>query len=412
MKPLALVIALVVAGCATASHDPRPASTDAVADPGGRYLFVWAGDAERTDSDFLAVLDADPDSPTYGAVVTTLPVGAVGTIPHHTDHEMPPDGVLWANGWRSGQVFRFDLGEPRSPRLLGEFVVDSEFVHPHSFARLPEGRSLATLQMRGHLNAEPGALVALDAEGRLLQAADAADPEVESFIRPYSLALVPALDRVVTTSADMHESGSSHVVQVWRLSDLSRVATVRLSPGPRGDEHVDPAEPRVLADGRTVLVSTFNCGLYRLDGLETDAPSAHLVHDFGAGRYCALPVVSRRYWVHTVPVANALVSLDVSDPVRPREVSRLTLGEQDRPHWIALDPSGTRVVISGGGGTLARRVLIAMLDPETGALMLDERFRDAGASAPGVTFERADWPHGGTGPAIPHGAVFSRGGGE
>ena len=58
MKRLALLIALVVAGCTTASHAPRPAATDAVADPSGRHLFVWAGDAERTDPDpdFLAVL--------------------------------------------------------------------------------------------------------------------------------------------------------------------------------------------------------------------------------------------------------------------------------------------------------------------------------------------------------------------
>ncbi len=268
---------------------------------------------------------------------------------------------------------------------------------------------LATLQMRGHDNAEAGALVELDAEGGVLRTADAADPDVDPFIRPYSLAVLPALDRVVTTSADMHASDESHVVQVWRLSDLGRVATVRLPPGPRGDEHVDPAEPRVLSDGRTVLVSTFSCGLYRLDGLDTAAPSATFVHAFTGGD-CALPVVAGRYWVQTVPAEHALVSLDVSDPDQPREAGRLVLAETDGPHWIALDPSGTRIVISGGGGTLQRRVLIATLDPATGALALDERFRDAGADAPGVTFERAGWPHGNTGPAIPHGAVFSLGG--
>nr|WP_179299460.1 selenium-binding protein SBP56-related protein [Rubrivirga marina] len=371
------------------------------------HVFVWTGDAERTDSDFLAVLDADPASPTYGAVVTTLAVDAAGTDPHHTDHQMPPDGVLWANGFGSGDVFRFDLRDPRAPRLLGRFVVDGPFMHPHSVARLADGRVLATLQMRGHANAEAGALVELDAEGHLLRASDAADPDADPFIRPYSLAVVPALDRVVTTSADMHATEPSHVVQVWRLGDLSRVATVRLPPGPRGDEGVDPAEPRVLADGRTVLVSTFSCDLYRLDDLDTDAPSADFVHGF-AGTNCALPVVAGRYWVQTVPDEHALVALDVSDPARPREAGRLTLAETDGPHWIALDPGGTRIVISGGGGTLERRVLLATLDPATGALALDDRFRDAGASAPGVSFDRAGWSHGATGPAIPHGAVFSR----
>ena len=31
-----------------------------------RYLFVWAGDADKKASDFLAVLDVTPEHPTYG----------------------------------------------------------------------------------------------------------------------------------------------------------------------------------------------------------------------------------------------------------------------------------------------------------------------------------------------------------
>ena len=61
----------------------------------------------------------------------------------------------------------------------------------------------------------------------------------------------------------MKESELSRVVQVWRLSDLSLIKTISLDPGPRGNEHYDPAEPRVLSDGKTVLVSTFFCGLYQ-----------------------------------------------------------------------------------------------------------------------------------------------------
>ena len=32
----------------------------------GDYLFVWAGDSAEKSSDFLAVIDAKPSSPTYG----------------------------------------------------------------------------------------------------------------------------------------------------------------------------------------------------------------------------------------------------------------------------------------------------------------------------------------------------------
>ena len=63
-----------------------------------------------------------------------------------------------------------------------------------------------------------------------------------------------------------------------------------------------------------------------------------------------------------------------------------------------------------GGGKLAHqdRILIAHIDPNSGALTLDTGFRDKGAATPGVSFDRATWPHGATGKAVPHGAVFSR----
>jgi len=42
-------------------------------------------------------------------------------------------------------------------------------------------------------------------------------------------------------------------------------------------------------------------------------------------------------------------------------------------------------------------------DPRTGALELDERFRDAGSDKPGVSMDGKAWPHGFRGDAYPHG---------
>ena len=226
-------------------------------------------------------------------------------------------------------------------------------------------------------------------------------------IRPYSLCVVPGLDRAVTTSTDM-AGALNPAVQVWRLSDLSLRNTVVLEPGSLGSEHLGTAEPRLLADGRTVLVSTFSCGLYKLDGLEEE-PSAELVYSFPQreGTYCALPVVTERFWIHTVPAEHALVVLDITDPNRPVEVARLTLEPDDVPHWIGLEPGGERIVITGYAG-LAGRVLLARLDHESGKLELEESFREPLAGRPGVDLRRASWPHGEAGPAAPHGAVFSR----
>jgi hypothetical protein len=61
-----------------------------------------------------------------------------------------------------------------------------------------------------------------------------------------------------------------------------------------------------------------------------------------------------------------------------------------------------------GYGTLRRRVVILRFDPSTGALELDERFREPGASRSGYVMTGKTWPHGGRADGIPHGAVFSR----
>ena len=147
-------------------------------------------------------------------------------------------------------------------------------MHPHTYVRLPNGHVLATFQYRGGHGpkAEGGGLVEVTPRGELIRSSSAMDPAAAAeLIRPYSLVVMPALDRVVTTNTAMHEAdGNGRTVQVWRLSDLKLLRTVALPAGPSGTEHQNPGELKLLADGRSVLVHTFSCGLYQLDGVETD----------------------------------------------------------------------------------------------------------------------------------------------
>ncbi len=168
------------------------------------------------------------------------------------------------------------------------------------------------------------------------------------------------------------------------------------------------AEPRVLADGRTVLVSTFACGLYLMEGLAGDTPSGRLVASFPRkeGTYCAIPIVAGHYYLVTVPAWNAVVSLDIGDPAAPREASRVTSAPEDVPHWISMSPDHRRVVITGYRG-MKHRVMIARFDSATGRLAIDERFREPGATEPGFRMDDKTWPHGGNAKGIPHGAVFA-----
>ncbi|HET9481751.1 MAG TPA: hypothetical protein VFP98_08345 [Candidatus Polarisedimenticolia bacterium] len=393
----------------------------------GSYLFLWAGDADQKASDFLAVIDASPASPRYGEIVASVPTGVAAAHPHHTEHEMPASGRLLANGFHAGRTWLFDLSEPMHPRILTSFGDVAGYSHPHTFTRLPNGRVLATFQYRAepagtsheqsHDAASPavehstGGLVEMDERGHPFRSGSARDEAIQDErIFPYSVLPVPGIDRLVSTTTDMDDSNTratSEWVQIWRFSDLKLLRSIQLPPGPRGDENRLTGEPRLLPDGRTVYVHTFHCGLYLLRGLDRPDPSVRFVRAF-EGRSCGVPILTGRFWLQTVPEAHAVVALDVADPEHPREASRLLVGEDEQPHWIAMDPTGRRVVLNSGGSGTANRLYVLDFDPDSGQLSFDEGFRDAGSTSPGIHLAGRTWPHGFVGTAIPHGTVFSR----
>lgn len=371
------------------------------------YLFAWAMEVRHPDTtvyrasgmgrDFLAVFDVSPSADPFGRLVAMLPVGHGAMMAHHTNYALPPNDVLLANDWMGDSTYMFDLHDATKPRLVGAFGNVGPYEYPHTFVYLGNGDTLATFQYTRGFNRAPGGIVELDAHGRPLKMSSAADAHVDPNIRPYSIAVVASENRVVTTSADMMGAQSSHVVQIWRLSDLRLLKTIVL-PNPKTwfpGEAADSSEPRVLADGKTVMVPTFSCGLYLVHNLAGDDPTLQLVYDFGY-RVCEVPVVVGDYLVETMESGHAVVSLDVSDPEHPRQVSEIQLKRNYYPHWIALEPGGDRLVITGYGA-MQTHMLFATIDRATGRLTLDPE---------SIDFTRV-WPDGWHGSAIPHGTVFS-----
>ena len=403
---------------------PVPRAHAQVRTAASPYLFVWAGDNDGKESDFLAVIDARPEAATYGDVVATLPVGAIGTFPHHTEYEFPANAELFANGWGAGQTFIIDLRDPRKPKLVNQFKDLAEYGFPHSYARLPNGNVLATLQVKKAGYEPPGALVELDSRGNLIRATSADVAEMDKKqLWPYSLLAIPRIDRVITTNTEMglpkwvraKEHGSSHDahvlsdsnnVQVWRLSDLRLLSTVTIPTTPSGKSHLNPAEPRLLSDG-SVYVNTFGCGLFRISGFEGVTPKAEHVFDFpGAGTKdeCGVPVVVGKYWIQTDPSLPGLLVLDTSNPAKPVEVSRIIFDERfKKPHWIAADRSSDRLVVTGNNQSW---VLVVKIDMRSGKLAIDENFKTKLPGRAGIDFDRVRWPHGETGKAFVHGALF------
>src|ERR1700691_3625977 len=88
----------------------------------GHYLFAWAGDAALKGNDFLAVIDADPSSPSYGHLVTTLATDQPTMRVHHTEYTMTASGMLFANDHDAGRTFIFDVRDPLHLKIVTSFT--------------------------------------------------------------------------------------------------------------------------------------------------------------------------------------------------------------------------------------------------------------------------------------------------
>lgn len=405
------VVLFALLACSPFSATAQPPPTE----KSGHYLFVWSGDQDAKGNDFLAVIDADKSSPDYGKVLTSIATDQKGVRPHHTEYEMPANGILFANDHGADHTFLFDLRDPLKPRLTASFRSLGGFSMAHSFARLPNGNVLASFQYPDHGNHKGGAmgmsgqnggLVEIDDEGKLVRSVSNADPAYpDEGLLPYSLAILPDIDRVLVTNSPMGDDYllTSNTYQLFRLSDLKLLGTHRFDPGAKLNGHVSPEEPRVGPDG-AVYVQTLSCGIQRVSGLADQKPSAKLVHQF-PGSWCGVPTIIDHFLVQSVPSIHGFIVLDISDGDRPVEVSRLTIDEKYLVHWTAWDPVSRRLVVTSEQP--GDRTYLLKLDAGTGALSIDDRFRDADGQ-PGFSFAKRAWPHGWTGAGRPHGAVFSR----
>lgn len=254
---------------------------------GSSYLAVWSSDKEkqdsRTNTDFLAIIDADPRSASYGKVVNTaslqrrpgenllndlgltqaLGLTAKYNLPasgipsnvlneaHHMSHEPIAVGrhrFLYLGGLISANVFRCDVADPLKIRVC-PLVTSARDVQSFSgiddFAHLPNGNLLVTYMGAKNLST-PGGLVELGLDGSVVGEYRAARPggptrylpsvngvtDTGLLAHPHGIDIRPDLDVVVTgdyadplslaTSASI-DSGTADLgttVRFGRLSDL------------------------------------------------------------------------------------------------------------------------------------------------------------------------------------------------
>ncbi len=395
----ALALVFCIASVRAHSQDQKPSAP-------GHYLFAWTGDAAGKGNDFLAVIDADPASPSYGHLVTTVVTDQQTMSAHHTEYAMPASGMLFANDHEAGRTFIFDVRDPVNPRVATSFTDLDGYMHPHSYVRLPNGHVLATFQHAHHgehhgendgHTGSSGGLVEIDNEGKVIRGSSNADPAFpDALLTPYGLVVIPELDRVVSTNSSMHLQDIFRGVtyQVWRLSDLKLLKTSYFDVGENRYSQISPQEPRLGPDG-TVYVQTLGCGIERITGIKNDEPKSQLVYTF-PGNWCGVPTIVGHYLIQSVPTTGLIV-LDITHGAKPVEVSRLQFSDTYKPHWTGWDPKTQRVVVTGKES----RLFLVKMDPATGALSMDEAFHDA-EGKPGFSFANQEWTHGWKGTGETH----------
>src|ERR1035438_887883 len=305
---------------------------------------------------------------------------------------MPASGMLFANDHDAGRTFIFDVRDPLHPQIVTSFTDMDGYMHPHSYLRLPNGHVLVSFQ-HAHANMDKeqiggsGGLVEIDDQGKVIRSASSADPAFpNALLEPYSLVVLPGIDRVVVTNSSMHEENvfSGVTYQVFRLSDLKLMKTAYLDMGENHYGHVSPEEPRLGPNG-VVYVQTLGCGIERISNIDKDEPSAKLVYPFPGsfcgvprseeprlvhngvvyvqtlgcgierisnidkdepsaklvytfpGSFCGVPTIVGHYLIQSVPLVHGVIALDIANGMKPVEASRLTIDNTFFSHWTGWD---------------------------------------------------------------------------
>lgn len=433
-RAVVLAVCAVVAAC-SGRRDEGPFEP---------YLVVWAGDADRKDTDFLAVVNANPSSRKYGRVIATVPVRSRGNEPQELNDTFRYDGRVFASGVLSNRVFVFDLADPETPRLVGTAdLTGRRYWAPRGIASLPNGHVVVACGDRAHyvgipreVTGAPGGLVELDASGRVVREISAGSDASRGYVvAPAGIASVGGARKLVTTSHAHGWAASARgepvpgiVVQVWKPSDESLASSVVLDAGPRGEENLGPMTVRGMRRRPVAYVNTHEGGaLYVSDSIGIDDPAFRLAYDFGVDSFPVGAAITPndRYYVTALSGKQQVVMLDVGDPLRPRLVSSVRLdrdpdpdGKTHKPRTggpggLAMASDGSRVAVADytvDVPTYRRdgdhRLYMLRIDDESGQLRIDKEFRDENTGEVGIDFDRAKWPHGATGPARPRGLLF------
>ncbi|MES2525033.1 MAG: selenium-binding protein SBP56-related protein [Gemmatimonadota bacterium] len=387
--------------------------------PEATTLYVWASDAAKVAPDFLAVIDFDRKSPTYGKVLSTVPLpapGNVGNEPHHC-HTSADGNVLGCGGLLSvlkGQndIFFFDISDARHPKFIKSTRAPNSSI-TDEFVALPDGGFLVT-NMGSASGGPGGRVVEFDADLNLV----AEHPKVlpaDGKFNPHGMDADFKRNRLVTADFVNPASTLNAVpggiefrssLRFWDLATRTITRTVNL-PDQAGtmDVRLIPGDQR----GRAVTVNMFTGLFYSVDPTDgsyeqafdasTVLPHVETSVRGGLPGLMAVPRTGSRLIYATI-LAGQVVMLDISNPKNFKQMSVVSFGKGAGPHSVHLTHDDKRLVVTDyfldqddiGKVRLDGDRKVHVLDVGQQSISVDPRFQVVDFN---IAFK--------TGPARPHG---------
>lgn len=391
--PAALAITLGVAGVTRVVTDESPFVDGLKASERESLLYVWTRDADGKQSDFLAVVDVDPKSASYGTIIARAPTNSAANEAHHFGYTADANRIFGA-GMFSNKIFIYDLkADPRRPKLVKTIDLDpTGYKGPHTMYAVPEGVLLAML---GRVDGGgPGALVLVDNDGNFKNAWPVVRPDgTPGFM--YDVGIKPEMNRMITSSwahpghieAGDHPAHSGKDIVVWDWKTKKVLQSEELDTA--------PLEVRWLhgPNGKGGFTNAaFGNSVWYWDDLQNDGKlEFHRVLDLGEG---AIPADMRisydnRFLYVSLWGGGKVQQYDITDPMKPKLVSEIAIPQ---PNMMKLSPDSRRLYVTNS--------LLSSLDGEVsfgawllnvgpGGMTTDERFKP-------------DFRSFATGPAGPH----------
>ena len=385
-------------------------------------LYVWASDQAGVAPDFLAVIDFDRKSSSYGQVLRTVPVpppGNTGNEPHHC-HTSNDQTILACGGLLSvlkGQndIFFFDITDGRNPKFLKSTKAPNSSI-TDDFLPLPGGGFLVT-NMGSATGGPGGRLVEFDKDLNLVAEHPAVQPADGAFNphgidADFSRNLLVTADFINPATTLNVVPGNLELRSSLRFWDLRnrRITRSVFLPDNAGtmDVKLIPGDKR----GRAVTVNMFTGLFYSVDptdgsyvqSFDTEDITPHVDTPVRGGMpgLLAVPRGGRRLIFATF-MAGQVGMLDISDPKRFKQLSVVSFGPNTGPHSVHLTHDDKRLVVTDyflnqdgfGKVHLEGDHKVHVLDVKEQSLSVDPAFQ-------AVDFNTAF----STGPARPHGIGF------